>query len=375
MYALTTIAKGVSQIQAKSQINPVCPPAISALDLDGCNRMGPVVNHTIIATGKKDGCFPGTDHFPGKIQKKEKPQEQIGGSSYQKTDVRAKLMGSSVSGVLELCLFHGLDTIRKRFQNNPESMAGDSLRDRLGNMKAVAFQGASTPMDRAQSLYRGFVPALGFKVPQRVLVFTTQRSVKEQLEEYSQLDEAVGTSYAGNIRSAVAGSVAGLVEATALLPIDALKIRLQTDAKASAYQVIKNEGVASLYNSYGITCARNCLGSASWFLFADVARQHVFQTKPDEKPPLSQYMAESAVGSFFRLGVSNPFDVVRVRLIAEGNTQKSSMSIAKEVMHEEGARGFYKGFGMSLVTVGPKLMFSLTLGHYLMDYFQKSTLK
>jgi hypothetical protein len=139
--------------------------------------------------------------------------------------------------------------------------------------------------------------------------FGGQPFVKDYLKSnhHNTFKNAFGESHAGTIMNATAGSIIGIGE-VALLPLDALKIKMQTaaaDNKLTAWKLIKEEGW-SLYRGIGWTIARNAPGSFALFGGSAATKQYIFQIDDKVKLTWSQETVCSAFGAVASIALTAP---------------------------------------------------------------------
>jgi hypothetical protein len=117
------------------------------------------------------------------------------------------------------------------------------------------------------SLFPGLGYAAGYKIAQRVYKFGGQPWFRDLIE--ASPIKPVATEYLGEKKGkmvihAAAGSLTGIGEVV-LLPLDVLKIKMQTNPDAikgrGLAKLLREEGVASLYRGWGWTMGRNAPGS------------------------------------------------------------------------------------------------------------------
>jgi hypothetical protein len=100
-----------------------------------------------------------------------------------------------------------------------------------------------------KSLFPGIGFAAGYKVLQRIYKFGGQPIVSDYLNSHPDISQAFtqtfGEKYGKSLISACAGSIIGIGE-VALLPLDALKIKVQTGTVVT-FDLIKSEGIRGLY--------------------------------------------------------------------------------------------------------------------------------
>ena len=151
--------------------------------------------------------------------------------------VLASLLGSTVSGVFEIGLFHPLDTTAKRLMNNKTNV-------NFNNFKKTILQKHHHKgwIRGLPSLYPGLGFATSYKVTQRIYKYTGQNVLKNYfLNNHKSKFESVFGEKNGNVMiSAVSGSLIGIGE-IGLLPLDILKIKSQVNPEA-----LSNKGIVEL---------------------------------------------------------------------------------------------------------------------------------
>ena len=202
--------------------------------------------------------------------------------------------------------------------------------------------------------------------------FGGQPFVKEHVKKNygSGFDAAFGKKTGATMISAVSGSIMGVGE-IALLPLDVLKIKAQTNpeaVKGSVLKVLSQEGWA-LYRGWGWTAARNAPGSFSLFGGAALAKQ--LMGSADRPASFLEDTIASVAGSVASITVAAPLDVIKTRLQSGQVGSKSGFAVIADLVKEEGFAAFFKGLTPKILVVGPKLIFSFTIAQQLMQYFEK----
>lgn len=190
--------------------------------------------------------------------------------------VAARLLGSTCSGIFELMIFHPVDTVAKRLMTNKTSVA------EAGGFSKVIFRDAYEKplLARYRSLFPGLGFAAGYKISQRIYKFGGQPVVKDYMTKHHSdfFKQTFGDRNAKTMMHATSGSLIGIGE-IALLPLDVLKIRAQTNPAAIAgkgvVQIFTTEGFA-LYRGAGWTAARNAPGSFALFGGSAAAKEYIF---------------------------------------------------------------------------------------------------
>lgn len=214
----------------------------------------------------------------------------------------ARLLGSASSGILELMVFHPVDTVAKRLMAN-------STKESLNT---VIFKDAAQRsfFSKYLSLFPGLGAAAGYKILQRMYKFGGQPYLNDYLQKNHKttFDDLCGQKHSKTIMFATAGSVIGVGEVV-LLPLDALKIKMQTNAAAyagkSIFQIVSSEGLG-LYRGATWTAARNAPGSFSLFGGSAFTKEYIFGLEDYSKATLFQNFCASIGGAFASITISAP---------------------------------------------------------------------
>ncbi|KAJ9105566.1 Mitochondrial GTP/GDP carrier protein 1 [Naganishia cerealis] len=285
----------------------------------------------------------------------------------------ARVLGSGASGVAELMVFHPVDTIAKRLMSNKAAISAS-------NISTILFkQHATSPLHtKFLSLFPGLGYAAGYKIAQRVYKFGGQPYFRDLIEG-SRLKpyftDAFGEKKGKMMIHAAAGSLTGIGEVV-LLPLDVLKIKMQTNPEAikgrGLIKLVTDEGVASLYRGWGWTMGRNAPGSFALFGGSAVAKEYLFKLSDYSQATWGQNFVASIAGAVASITVAAPLDVVKTRIQnAHFHSKVAGTTIIREMIRTEGVGAFFKGLTPKILVVGPKLVFSYTLAQSLIPFFGK----
>jgi len=284
----------------------------------------------------------------------------------------ARILGSGASGVAELMVFHPVDTVAKRLMSNKTKIAPSQFNSIIFRAAAQA----SIPQ-KFLSLFPGLGYAAGYKIAQRVYKFGGQPYFRDLIDKNAggSFRETFGSKWGGMMMHATAGSLTGIGEVV-LLPLDVLKIKMQTNPDAvrgrGIVKLISDEGVGSLYRGWGWTMARNAPGSFALFGGSAVAKEYIFGLSDYSSATWGQNFVASIAGAVASITVAAPLDVVKTRIQnANFNSQVGGMTIIREMVRTEGMGSFFKGLTPKILVVGPKLVFSYTLAQSLIPFFGK----
>ena len=264
------------------------------------------------------------------------------------TSTKAKALGAIVAGVSEVAVFHPVDTIIKGKMNNTTILSGKHTL----NIEAL------------RRLYSGVGFGLTYKITQRVYKMAGQGAVQQGMNG-SLFDQWL-TSNVGEVNrklalGAVSGAMVGAGE-VCLLPLDRLKIQKQINPNSTGHlkEVFSPQGLKAAYRGVGITLMRNIPGSAGFFGGNNAALAAMGTNQKDGS--LLQFSMASLIGSTVSLTVSNPADVIKVRVQAVATeTNVSTIGVIRSLLVNEGARALFNGLGTKLMTITPKLVFSMTI--------------
>lgn len=290
----------------------------------------------------------------------------------KKQSATARVLGSASAGILEIAVFHPVDTISKRLMSNH-----GHIRSAHQLNEVIFRQFASEPFaKRVFTLFPGLGYAAVYKVLQRVYKYGGQPFANEFLTKNfkDSYDAMFGPKTGKALLSATAGSLIGIGEVV-LLPLDVLKIKKQTNPDAfkgrGLFKIISDEGFG-LYRGWGWTMARNAPGSFALFGGNSFAKEYIFGLKDHTKATWTQNFVTSIFGASASLIVSAPLDVIKTRIQNRNfDNPESGFTIIRKTLKTEGLSAFFKGLTPKLLTTGPKLVFSFALAQSLIPAFDK----
>ncbi|CAM9676971.1 unnamed protein product [Ectocarpus sp. 4 AP-2014] len=292
----------------------------------------------------------------------------------------ARVLGSATAGVSELLLFHPVDTVAKRLMSNQTvAVTGQPVAQAVEALNKVVFKEASQmgTVRKYLSLFPGLGFGAGYKILQRVYKFGGQPFVRDYITRThsERFERAFGQRRAKSMMEATAGSIIGVGE-IALLPLDVLKIKAQTNPESLAgrgvVDIFAKEG-RGLYRGAGWTAARNAPGSFALFGGASVMKEYVFQLERPGDATLFQTFCASIAGAVSSITVAAPLDVIKVRVQNRPfDSPESGMVIVRKLLATEGPGAFFKGLTPKIIVVGPKLIFSFTVAQRLISFLERS---
>jgi len=281
----------------------------------------------------------------------------------------ARVLGSGLSGIAELIVFHPVDTIAKRLMSNKSNVSFSAL-------SPIIFRDyASAPLGRRLlSLFPGLGYAAGYKVTQRIYKYGGQPYFNDVITRNykTEFTNTFGERNGKLMTQATAGSLTGIGEVV-LLPLDALKIKRQVNPEAfrgrGVVRIFLEEGT-TLYRGWGWTMARNAPGSFALFGASAVTKDYLFGLTDYHRATWTQNFVASIAGAVASITVAAPLDTIKTRIQNANFEQKvSGMTVVKELIKNEGPGALFKGLTPKILVVGPKLVFSYTLAQTLIPWF------
>lgn len=144
-------------------------------------------------------------------------------------------------------------------------------------------------------------------------------------------------------QSLAAGGLAGTSVDLLFFPIDTIKTRLQ-----SSQGFIRAGGFNGIYKGVGSVVVGSAPGAAIFFCTYDTLKRTL--PFPTELASVT-HMVSASIGEVAACLIRVPTEVIKTRMQTStyGNLAKSSFAGAKRVLSDEGIRGFYRGFGSTIM--------------------------
>ncbi|KAK1434226.1 hypothetical protein QVD17_11145 [Tagetes erecta] len=153
-----------------------------------------------------------------------------------------------------------------------------------------------------------------------------------------------------------------------LYPVVVLKTRQQISSShlsslKTAFSILKHEGFRGLYRGFGTSLIGTIPARAVYMTALEVTKSNVATTTfnlgfPE---PTAAAIANAMAGLTAALAaqvVWTPIDVVSQRLMVQGNNYyplnyTNGIDAFRKILKTDGARGLYRGFGISVMTYAP----------------------
>lgn len=266
---------------------------------------------------------------------------------------------SAVSAIL-----HPISVVKTRIQ-----VAGAEL----AHMNGLAVCKHILKIDGASGLYRGFGTLVVGSIPGRVLFLTSlevsKDSVRKSTENF-KIPEATRVAMANG----AAGLISSLISEGYFVPLDVVCQRLMVQGLPGATKyngamdvvtkILKTEGIRGLYRGFGMSVITYSPQSAVWW-GAYSSAQHIIwrslgygdnieKRSPQQWQMILVQATSGTLAGATSAVVTTPLDTVKTRLQVmdnHGEGRPTIIKTAKQLLKEDGWKGFYRGFGPRMLNM------------------------
>ena len=164
------------------------------------------------------------------------------------------------------------------------------------------------------------------------------------------------------MRQMIAGGIAGVMSRIVVAPVDVLKIRWQLESaqisKSSVSlwrtfnQMVSQEGYRALWKgNWAAEWLYLTYGAVQFPVYHSLRDQ--LKSRLDDR--LNVDMVAGGLAGAFATTLTYPFDLLRTRFAAQGSKPiyVSLRGAARQIWHDEGVSGFYRGLQPSLLQIVP----------------------
>ncbi|CAJ1403302.1 unnamed protein product [Effrenium voratum] len=190
------------------------------------------------------------------------------------------------------------------------------------------------------------------------------------------------------LKKVVAGGVAGCVSKTAVAPLSRVTVLMQvqsmrphkfSDGKnpnnqylwASLRKIYLEEGIAGFWRGNAATCLHR-FPYTSFTFYANAAAREALE-RHGGLPEKSQHLLAGGAAAMAAVCTFHPLDVIKTRLMAQTRREYYSgvPDAARKICRDEGARGLYRGIGVSLCSTTPSIAINFTAFEEFKSLFSK----
>ncbi|KAK8921086.1 hypothetical protein KSP39_PZI020825 [Platanthera zijinensis] len=158
----------------------------------------------------------------------------------------------------------------------------------------------------------------------------------------------------------IAGSIAGVIEHTAMFPVDTLKTRMQTRCSTlrsapdglrhALTSILRLEGPLGLYRGIGAMGLGAAPAHAVYFSVYEMAKKYLSRGNPNNP---AAHAASGVLATVASDAVFTPMDTVKQRLQLKNSPYKGVSDCVARVFREEGYRAFYASYKTTVVMNAP----------------------
>ena len=142
------------------------------------------------------------------------------------------------------------------------------------------------------------------------------------------------------------GALAGIGVDLALLPLDTIKTRLQSESG-----FLKSGGFSRLWAGLGPVAAGSGPGAAIFFLAYEGSKSKIFSKLTDKQVYI--HMMSASLAEVAACSVRVPVEVIKQRLQVSNSANLGGNHIFRTILRTEGVRGLFRGFTTTVVREVP----------------------
>jgi solute carrier family 25 S-adenosylmethionine transporter 26 len=239
------------------------------------------------------------------------------------------------------------------------------------------------------ALYRGVVPAVLGAATSSAVYFGTYESVRALLVWYEQQRHCrakTGSQATHSARDAhlvarslskrglihmIAAASGNVVSSFIFVPKEVIKQRLQTGRESTVREVFAHQHLRGLYWGYRATLLRNVPNAMLNFVLYEELKLRIGQlrtavqqcmggsrtqtTQTTEAFPTLDLLIAGSLAGALSSTLTTPFDVLKTRFGTASSSavaSRSLMSLAAEILRQEGLGGLFRGVGTRAVWAG-----------------------
>ncbi|KAI7825877.1 mitochondrial carrier domain-containing protein [Kickxella alabastrina] len=284
-----------------------------------------------------------------------------------KVGLATHLLAGGAAGLAEAMCCHPLDTIKVRMQLTNMRRAPSAASSAAMPKSFLGVGQRIVQREGALALYKGLGAVVTGIVPKMAIRFSS-------FEQYKSWLANPETGLVSTSSVFLAGLGAGVTEAvTVVTPMDVIKIRLQAqrhstvdpmdvpkyrNAIHTAYTIIKEEGLMTLYKGIALTALRQATNQAVNFTFYQEFKRMASKFQNIDELPSYQHLILGGVSGAMGPLSNAPIDTIKTRIqkatsIAGESGWTRFVTVTRDIAQKEGYAAFYRGITPRILRVAP----------------------
>ncbi len=268
-------------------------------------------------------------------------------------------ISGALTGSVVRTLLHPLDTVKTKMQVFKVQVSVDGSPNRSGSLSTVILD--TLKKEGVRGFYRGLGVNLLGGAPAAGVYYYSYERFKEALLKLFDVEESLAVGL-------VSGVCAEVVSCVLWVPIEVVKERLQVMSTLNTYhykgnrdaiqQILKTEGVRSMYRGYGATIL--AFGPFAGISLATYDKLKFMCGFDKQQIGFTESLGLSSVSGVIASVLTHPIDVVKVRLqvqraeaVSWTNGQsrfgyRNTFHGLRKMISDEGMQGVFKGLSARL---------------------------
>eukprot|EP01061_Rhynchopus_euleeides_P004688 TRINITY_DN13936_c0_g1_i1.p1 TRINITY_DN13936_c0_g1~~TRINITY_DN13936_c0_g1_i1.p1 ORF type:complete len:287 (+),score=111.96 TRINITY_DN13936_c0_g1_i1:103-963(+) len=263
-------------------------------------------------------------------------------------DALKDVTAGTVSGICSKLLEYPFDTVKIRLQTDTTGRYSSAFGCFTQTLNEEGVRG----------IYRGVGSPIAGAMAENATLFWAYGLAQRNVKAYFGAQGEGGELSLPQL--CACGSASGIAVSHVLSPVERVKCIMQTQSGHSNFlscgiHTFKSGGLQSLYKGHGAMLLREIPGNAAWYGGYEFFRKLFYTQLGCPKDELPAYLTAlaGALGGCAYWSAFFPADVVGNRLRSSSDASASFGSTFKEIYSQQGWRGLYKGWGVTMVRAFP----------------------
>lgn len=269
-----------------------------------------------------------------------------------------EFVAGSLGGMAGIAVGHPMDTIRVRLQiQSPINPKYKSFSD--------CFLKILKEENGVRGLFKGLLSPLLGEMGNLAVVF----GIYGNLKKYVSQDDYIGI--------AISGLIAGVTAVSVVVPVELVKIRVQTNSKefkgfyGCLREILQQPGgMKNLYHGLSVTLVRDIPFNVSYFVSYEYIKNQI--SKRTGKVSTTEYLLSGGLAGMCAWAIIYPTDILKSIIQAETKKIKI-LPETKRIYQTEGIRGFYKGYTISVLRAFPVNAVTFLGYEFVVNFLNKMT--